>query len=166
MAALETVPDGTSILIDANIFIYALSKRSEQCKRFLTRCSREQVFGITLHEVVHEANHEFMCAEAIAKGLTARSPAKYLSEHPDKVKTLTEYWVNTKKILALNLALLPMEEKIIEGAQKERDTVGLLTNDSLIVSAMREYAISHIATNDGSFFSVAGLVVFSPTDLA
>src|SRR5258708_327131 len=114
MAALETVPDGSNIFIDANIFIYALSKQSEQCKKFLARCSREQVFGVTLHEIVHEANHEFMCAEAKAKGLAAKSPAKYLSEHSDKVKTLTDYWTNTKSILALNLVLLPMEEKIIE----------------------------------------------------
>jgi len=165
MAALDTIPDGSNVLIDANIFIYALSNRSDQCKNFLTRCAREQIYGITLHEVVHEATHKFMCAEAISKRLTASKPQKYLSENPDEVKGLTDYWVNTQKILALNLVLIPMEEKIIVGAQGERKSVGLLTNDSVIVSSMREYDISKIATNDRMFNSVNGLSVFAPTDI-
>ena len=165
MPALDTVPDGSNVLIDTNIFIFGLSNRSGQCRNFLTRCAREQVYGITLHEVLHEATHTFMCAEAVAKGLTAKKTPKYLSEHPDDVKGLTDYWTNTEKILGLNLVLLPMEEKIIVGAQGERSSAGLLTNDSLIVSSMREYDISKIATNDRIFNAVNGLSVFAPTDI-
>jgi predicted nucleic acid-binding protein len=167
MAALDTVPDGSNILIDANVFVYALSSVSAQCRNLLVRCSQEQVFGITLFEVVHEATHEFMRAEARAKGLfTAQEKgAKYLSKHPDDVKRLNNYWVNTEKILALNLVFLPGEEKIVVGAQKVRVEAGLLTNDSVIVAAMREYGISNIATSDAMFSAVSGLSVFSPTDL-
>jgi len=166
MAALDAVPDGSNILIDTNIFIYALTNKSAQCRNFLARCSREQVSGITLHEVVHEATNVFMRVEAIDKGLAPKGQVNtYLSQHPDEVKKLTNYWLNTQKVLALNLVLLPMEEKIIVGAQRERDAAGLLTNDSVIVSAMREYAIMHIATNDGMFNYVNGLSVFSPTDI-
>jgi predicted nucleic acid-binding protein len=78
---------------------------------------------------------------------------------------LTDYWVNTQKILALNLIFLPGEEKIVVGAQRARVEAGLLTNDSIIVAAMREYGISKIATNDGMFSAVNGLSVFGPTDL-
>jgi predicted nucleic acid-binding protein len=165
MAALDTVPDGSNVLIDANIFIFALSNRSDQCKNFLTRCSREQIYGITLHEVVHDATHIFMCAEAVAKGMPAKKTPKYLSEHPDQVKALTDYWVNTQNVLALNLVLLPMEEKIIVGAHSERKNAGLLTMDSVIVASMREYDITKIATNDQMFNSVNGLSVFTPTDV-
>ena len=167
MAALDAVPDGSNVLIDTNVFIYGLSNVSPQCKNFLSRCSREQIYGITLFEVVHEATHEFMRAEAKAKNLfTAQEKgAKYLSRHPEDVKRLTDYWVNTQKILALNLVFLPSEEKIVVGAQRVRVEAGALTNDSVIVAAMREYGISCIATSDGIFSAVNGLSVFSPTDL-
>jgi predicted nucleic acid-binding protein len=165
MAALDTVPDGSNVLIDANVFVYALSNVSQQCMTFLSRCSREQIYGITLFEAVHEATHQFMLAEARSKGLAAAQLRKYLSEHPEAVKRLTDYWTNTQRILALNLIFLPGEEKIVVGAQKARAEAGLLTNDSVIVAAMREYGISNIATSDALFGNVNGLSVFSPTDL-
>jgi predicted nucleic acid-binding protein len=165
MPALDAVPDGSNVLIDANIFIYALSNQSPQCKNFLSCCSREQIYGITLFEVIHDATHQFMLAETKSKGLVASKVWKYLSEHPGVVKQLTDYWINTQRILALNLVFLPGEEKIVIGAQSARVEAGLLTNDSVIVAAMREYGISNIATSDALFGSVIGLSVFSPTDL-
>jgi predicted nucleic acid-binding protein len=54
-APLDAVPDGSDILVDANIFIYGITNQSPQCKTFLARCSNEQVFGITLFEVVNDA---------------------------------------------------------------------------------------------------------------
>jgi len=68
-------------------------------------------------------------------------------------------------LLTLNLLILPMERGIVERAQRERVNAGLLTNDSLIVASMKEYGISCIATNDRQFEAVAGISVFSPTDL-
>src|ERR1035438_8381478 len=123
MAALDTVPNGSDVLIDANVFVYGLSNISSQCTNFLARCSREQVYGITLFEIIHEATHEFMRAEARTKGLfTATEKAtKYLTNHPEEVKRLNDYWVSTQKILALNLVFLTGEEKIVVGAQRVRD---------------------------------------------
>lgn len=165
MAALDTVPVGSDILIDTNVFIYGLSNQSTQCKDFLERCSREQVFGITLYTVVNEATHRFMIAELRAKDLADKNPVKYLSENPQKVKGLTDYWHNVEKLLALNLVLLEIEERIVTQAQVVRTEAGLLTNDSIIVATMREYEISNIATNDRMFNAVTGVSVFSPTDI-
>jgi hypothetical protein len=75
--------------------------------------------GITLYEVVHESTHTFMLGEARQKGLFVNQVdkgAKYLSKHPDEVKLLTDYWVNTLRLLSLNIILLPMEQRIVEGA--------------------------------------------------
>jgi predicted nucleic acid-binding protein len=166
-AQLDTVPNGSNVLIDTNVFIYGLTNKSAQCKNFLARCSREQVYGITLFEVVNEATHGFMRAEAIDKKLftTLEKPINYLVKHPEEVKRLTDYWINTQRLLALNLVLIPIEEKIVVGAQKERLDAGLLTNDSVIVATMREYGISKIATKDKMFDTVNGLDVFAPTDV-
>jgi predicted nucleic acid-binding protein len=165
---IKTVPGGSNVLIDANIFIYALSATSADCKALLERVSREEITGITLFEVVHEATHRFMIAEATQKGIFAGQPekgAKFLSKNPRVVRTLSDYWVNTQRLMALNLLLLPMERSIVSSAQKERAATGLLTNDSIIVATMRAYGISAIATNDSQFDTVPGITVFSPTDV-
>jgi predicted nucleic acid-binding protein len=165
---LDTLPNGSDVLIDSNIFVYGLTAKSAQCRMLLERCSREEVIGATLFEVLHEATHKFMIAEALQKGLFAGQQergARYLSRHPEQVKILTDYWMNTLRLLALNFLLLPMEQDIVEAGQTERVNAGLLTNDSIIVAAMKTYGISRIATNDRLFEAVAGISVFSPTDV-
>jgi predicted nucleic acid-binding protein len=165
---LHDVPNGSDILIDANVFIYGLTAKSAQCKALLERCSREEVTGATLFEVLHETTHKFMIAEAQAKGLfsgQSEKGARYLSKHPEHVKVLTDYWTNTVRLLALNIILLPIEEDIAKAGQSERVNAGLLTIDSIIVATMRGYGISKIATNDRQFEAVAGITVFSPTDV-
>lgn len=167
-ASLQSVPNGSDLLIDANVFVYGLTSQSAQCRALLERCSQELICGITLFEILHETTHKFMIAEALQKGFFAGQQergAKYLSTHPNQVKVLTDYWVNTVRLLTLNLLILPMERGIVGRAQRERVNAGLLTNDSLIVASMKEYGVSCIATNDRQFEAVAGISVFSPTDL-
>jgi len=162
---LDTVPNGSHVLIDANIFVYGLSAASAQCKGLLERCSREEVTGIALLESVNDATHQFMRAEAVQKGFCARQATQYLSAHPEVVRQLTDYWTNTQRLLALNLLFVPLETDILVSAQPERANAGLLTNDSMIVAAMKEYGIARVATNDRQFDAVAGITVFSPTDI-
>jgi predicted nucleic acid-binding protein len=166
-ATFSAIPGGSNLLIDTNIFVYGLTAKSAECKTLLERCSREEIFGMTLFEVVHEATHDFMRGEAKAKGLftDTEKGAKYLAKHPEQVKLLSDYWTNTQRLLALNILFLEMEEDIVVGAQTERANAGLLTNDSIIVAAMREYGITRIATNDKQFETVVGISVFAPTDI-
>lgn len=162
---LDAVPKGCDVLIDANVLIYGITAASPQCKAFLERCSREEISGITLYESVNDATHQFMKAEVIGKRLCSSQAMKYLSGHPEQVKLLQDYWINTKRLLALNLLFVPLELDIIEAAQPERVAAGLLTNDSIIVSAMRSYGITRIATGDHQFNSVDHITVFSPSDI-
>jgi predicted nucleic acid-binding protein len=144
---LDSLPDGSDVLIDTNVFVYGLTAKSAQCRSLLERCSREEITGATLFEVLHEATHKFMIAEALQKGLFAgqqEKGAKYLAKHPEQVRLLTDYWVNTLSLLALNLLILPMEVDVVKGAQTERVNAGLLTNDSIIVAAMKGYGITRI----------------------
>jgi predicted nucleic acid-binding protein len=162
---LNGVPDGSDLLIDANVLIYGLTAKSAQCKTLLERCSREDLTGITVFEAVNNATHQFMKAEALQKGLCAAQALNYLSTHPQQVRVLKDYWINTQRLFSLNLLFIPLEQDILEGAQTERETAGLLTNDSMLIAAMRAYGISQIATNDHQFDTVAGITVFSPTDV-
>jgi predicted nucleic acid-binding protein len=153
------------VFIDANIFIYGLSGQSGQCRQLLERCLREEVTGITLFETINEVTHRLMVAEALAKGLIGGGGAKALRHNLRIIPSLRDYWRNTERLLALNLVLMPADEAIVRGAQAERQSAALLTNDSIIVSCMREYSLSSLASNDADFERVAGITVFRPTDL-
>lgn len=162
---LQKIPDESDVFIDANVFVYGLSGQSAQCKQLLERCSREEVFGICLYEIVNEATHRFMLAEAKSKGLITTESASHLRKKFGMIPILTEYWNDTERILNLNLLFLTTNDGILRGANHERQAAGLLTNDSMIVSCMRSYGISLLATNDGDFERVSGIQVFSPDDL-
>jgi len=161
---LSNVRDGSDIFIDANIFVYGLNGASAQCRQLLQRCSLEEVTGISLFEIVNEATHKFMIAEAKSKGLITGN-ASELRRKASVIPTLIDYWHETERILALNLLLLSTSEPIVTGAQSERLSASLLTNDSMIISCMREYGIQYLATADADFDRASGIIVFGPDDL-
>jgi predicted nucleic acid-binding protein len=163
---LHSLPDGSFIFIDANILIYALSGQSGECRRLLERCLREEVTGITLFETVNEVTHRLMVAEAVAKGLIPSGGARSLRQNFRVIPTLRDYWTNTERVLSLNLLFMAVTESVVRGAQSVRSSSSLLTNDSMIVSCMREYGLSFLASSDADFERVAGITVFKPTDLA
>jgi predicted nucleic acid-binding protein len=162
---LPNLPDRSFVFIDANIFIYALTAQSAQCRQLFERCLREEVTGIALFETVNEVTHRFMIAEALSKGLITAGGAKALRKKFQQIPTLTDYWLNTQRMLALNLLFMPVNEAIIENAQAVRQEAGLLTNDSMIVAGMREYGLFFLATNDSDFERVRDITLFKPTDL-
>ena len=166
MQPLASVPAGIDIFIDANIFVYALNNMSAQCLLLLERCSREEVTGISLFEIVNEATHKFMLAEARSKGLISPTGnAAQLRNNFTVIPALIDYWHETERILALNLLVFSTDEQIIRSAQPERQGASVLTNDSMILSWMREYGIQHLATSDRDFERATGITVFSPDDI-
>lgn len=162
---LAQIPFGSNVFIDANIFVYGLNRVSSQCTLFLERCSREEVTGITLYEIVNEATHQLMLAEAVRNGFISSPSPRSLRSNYAAIGALTDYWNETERILALNLLFLATEDAIVRGAQIERAKHCLLTNDSMIVSTMRNYGVSCVATGDKDFLRVNGIVVYSPDDL-
>jgi predicted nucleic acid-binding protein len=70
---LPNLPSGADVFLDANVFIYSFSGRSNQCRDLLHRCSVEEVFGITTLEVINEVSHRLMLTEAVANGVVTRA---------------------------------------------------------------------------------------------
>ena len=166
MQPLLSVPVGTDIFIDANIFVYGLNRVSPQCWLLLERCSREEITGISLFEIVNEATHKFMLAEAVPKSIiTPPGSAAALRRRYSDIPTLIDYWRETERILSLNILLFSTDEQIVRSAQPERQSASVLTNDSMILSWMREYRIRHIATADRDFVRASGITVFGPDDI-
>ena len=163
---LPGIPAQSNVFIDANILVYALTGQSLQCRLFIERCSREELFGICSFAVLAEATHRFMIAEAQAKGfIPPEKGAAAIKRNFQVIGQLVDYWQNTLRILNLNLLMLAISEESTRQAQIERQASFLLTNDSLIVSCMRDLGITTLASHDGDFDRVAGLQVFAPDDI-
>lgn len=162
---VPNLPAGKDVLLDANIFIYAFSRRSTECHRLLKRCSREEVFGITTVEIINEVTHRMMLAEAIAKNIISRDEARLLRGNPAAIKSLADYWIQTSRIFTLNILILGLEDSRLKRAGQLRAVHGLLTNDSVILAALDEFGIECLASRDDDFDHVPGITVYKPTDL-
>ena len=159
---LHSVPSGTYLFLDANIFIYGLTKNSKECIHLLDRCMREDVFGITTVHILCEVTHRLMMFEANSCGIKNPSDLKKL---PNEVKKLQQYWNQTEQILKMNLLILSTEHGLLPKAHIVRCSHGLLTNDSLSIATMQEYGMTCIASRDDDFKSISGLICYSPTDI-
>jgi predicted nucleic acid-binding protein len=165
IASLTAVPDGADLFLDANIFIYGLSNLSRQCEDLLSRCARQEVFGITSWDIIHEVTHRLMVAEAFRKGLIARARADDLRQRPTIVQALADYWSQVTQILNMNLAIIASEEAIARRAQDVRLAHGLLTLDSVLLATMEEYGLNRLASHDADFDRVTSLTVYHPGDI-
>ena len=167
-AAIEAIPAGSAVLIDANILVYALLGQSVQCGALLRRCAGEEVYGVTTWDAVGDAVHRLMLREGFEKGLIpegTRNPAKWLKKRPGTVAGLTVYQMQAESILELNVVLLETTEPGFRRAGEARSSYGLLTRDSLLVAAMRENGIGLLVSNDPDFDRVDGLTRYYPSDL-
>lgn len=164
-ADLPTIPSGTTLSIDANIFYYAFLRMSPQCMALLDRCAREDVLGVSSVAAVSELTHRLMLAEAFQKGMINRANAGSLKGRHAVIRALEEYWGYVARIAGMNILLLEAGESLLPASQAVRSQCGLMTNDSMIVAAMDEYAIASLATNDADFRAVSHLSVYQPTDI-
>jgi predicted nucleic acid-binding protein len=137
---LPNLPGGADVFLDANVFIYTFGRQSIDCRDLLRRCANEEVFGITTLDVINEVTHRLMLTEAVAKGVITKGNASALKGRWRDVVKLTEYWTLTSRIFGLNILLVSSDEPRLHRAQTVRSNHGLLTNDSLILATMVEYA--------------------------
>jgi predicted nucleic acid-binding protein len=161
---LSALPDGCDVFIDANIFVYGLDRKSNQCFDLLQRCAREDVIGVTSFEVLSEVTHWLMIIEAVAAHQIPKPDWKLLKRDPSIVRQLRHYWSRVETILNLNFLVLDLEESIFRQSRSVREMHGLLTNDSLIIATMEEYGLEFLASNDNDFGSIPTVTVFKPTD--
>lgn len=164
-ALLAEIPSGANVLLDANIFIYALSEVSTECVELLCRCVTEELSGFTTVEVVNEVCHRLMIAEAFSKGLIVRPNSGALKGKQTIIRNLSDYWTQTERILESNLLILDLTESRLRRAQDTRKTYGLLTTDATILTAALELGIDRIATNDFDFQNIRGIVIHRPGDI-
>src|SRR5271168_1254719 len=72
IADLASIPNGSEIFIDSNIFVYGLSGRSAQCHALLQKVSLAEITAVTSYHVVGEVTHKLMLADSRQRGLCNR----------------------------------------------------------------------------------------------
>ncbi len=108
--ALPAIAAGSRVLLDANIFIYAFTGRSLQCKEILERSQDGEVEAVTTIEAVNEVCHKLMLLEALERGVIDRVSAAALRSKAREITRLTNYWKRVERIFDLNIAVLALAE--------------------------------------------------------
>jgi predicted nucleic acid-binding protein len=162
----KTLKRGENIFIDANIFVYNFGGQSVECKYLLLRCARGELTGYTLTSVLSEVLHRLMIAEAIQNSyISNKNPVRKLRENPEIIKKLTTYIRNVEKIAEMNISIVALTHDLVKKSAKIRQNEGLLTNDSIVVAAVKELGLSNLATNDNDFDQIKWLNVYKPSDI-
>lgn len=163
---LDSISSGSTIFIDANIFIYHFTGVSNECGHFLSRCEHGDLIGITSVNVLLEVLHRLMMVEAFRKKFV-KPPniVKKLKKHPEKIRQLNDYFTNTQKISEMGIIVKPITGEAILKSQAVRLRYGFMVNDSLIVASMEEENTKLLATNDTGFSILEGYAIYRPSDL-
>ena len=165
MKPLHQIPDGTAVFIDTNIFVLAGSSGTlgAQCQNLLSRVQQGRIGASTATFVVAEVMHRVMVNEAREQlQRPAREIVEHLQQNPALVRGLTRHLAVASDIGKAGVDILPLTVKDLHASKAYRREYGLLTNDSLIVAAMRNQKLRHLASHDGGFERVAGLQLWNP----
>ena len=163
---LPDILNGATIFVDANIFIYAVERRSPQCRQLLDRIDGDAVRAFSSSIVLAEVCHRRMLNEAKEAGLiSGANPARLLGKKPGGIQGLNIYVQNVRDLLDSPIVFEPIRPEDFYVALELQKQHGLLTNDSLNLAVARRLGLQELATADTNFDNVQGLIVYKPTDI-
>lgn len=163
---LSDIPPGSSVFVDANIFIYHFAGQSDDCSAFLARIETGELRGATGHVTLLEVARRLMALEAVELGLKAgANPAARLARQPEMIRRLSKYYFSVLSIPRMGVEILSLPEDFITASQEFRQTSGLLVNDSLVPMQMRQAGILLLASGDAAFDRIPGLRRYAPSDI-
>lgn len=160
------LPDGSHILIDANIFVYhftGTSRFSLDSTALLERVEQGLLEGVTTVTILAETLHRLMMIEAVAKlGISTKNIVRYVKEHLQEAATLTDHLRVPGEIRRLGVKVVEVTVDDIERSRSYKTAYGLLTNDAITCQVMQRLSLVNLATNDPDFTRVPQMSVFAP----
>jgi len=176
MPDLATLPGGTSVFVDTNIFHYHFEGKSKTCTDFIDRVAKGEVEAYVNTQVLSDLLHWLMFSEARRKNwLKSTNPQEFkkvLKIQRGLPWSLTDYQQQFEDILAIGLQIMPITEKLLIETRFEREKYCLMTGDSLHIGTMNRHTIArrkvplqHIVTHDGDFAHISGITVWKPMDI-
>lgn len=161
------IEPGTTIFIDANILLYAISahwKHGKSSKYLLDAVDRGEFSGLTSVLVCNEIFHRSMVAEIIEKkNIDPGSAVKFLKENPELVEESNKAWIALKSIKKIqNLKIAGIDEGTLELALVYSKKYGLLSNDAFHLATMKHEGVTTMASNDRDFERVEWVSLWKP----
>jgi predicted nucleic acid-binding protein len=161
------IPAGSAVFVDANIFLFALTKHpvhGAACEAFLDRADNQEITAVTSTNVLGEVLHRIMTIEACDRfGWPVQGIANRLRRHPTEVQQLIRPRQGLDEICAGRVTVVAINLALVSLATDMARQTGLLYGDALIVANMRDQGISHLASLDADFDRVPGISRYSPT---
>jgi len=161
---LSQLPDGESIFLDANIFLYSAFDHPTfgiACRDFLTRVDQEEVHGYCSAYVLNEVFHKLMMSEIVDKfGVQAGVATNLFKQRPEIISELRDAWEEMDIINNINITILDGQifPEFVDLSKKYR----LLAMDSAHPAIMRRNGLTNLATNDADFKRVEDLKIWKP----
>jgi len=161
---LSQLPDGESIFLDANIFLYSAFDHPTfggACKDFLIRVNQEEVRGYCSAFVLNEVFHKLMMSEIVDKfGVQAGVANNLFKQRPEIISELCDVWDEMDIINNINITIFGGQifPEFVDLSKKYH----LLAMDSAHLAIMRRNGLKNLATNDADFKRVADLKIWKP----
>ncbi len=161
---LSQLPDGESIFLDANIFLYSAFDHPTfggTCRDFLTRVDQEEVHGYCSAFVLNEVFHKLMISEIVDKfGVQAKAANNLFKQRPEIISELRDVWEEMDIINNINIMIIDGQifPEFVNLSMRYR----LLAMDSVHLAIMRRNGLTNLATNDADFKRVADLKIWKP----
>ena len=162
----SNLPLSADVFVDANTLVYHFAPDPVlgiPCSDLLIRIKRQEIHGFTSTHVVAEMAHRLMTEEAcILFGWPAQGVGNRLKRHPVEVQQLSRYRQALDEIPLIGIQVLPVTGSLVSLAADVSRQFGLLANDALIVTVMRDHGLTFLASHDADFDRVPGLTRYGP----
>lgn len=160
------IPAGVALFLDANILIYHFLPHpvlGPACSNLLDRVRRLEVTAFTSAAVLADVAHHLMAADAAAiHGRPTAGIVRWLKRHPPAVQSLTRPRSAVLDVAQYGVQVLPLTEALVADATLVSQQTGLLTNDALVVAAMRHHNLTALASHDADLDRIPGLTRYAP----
>jgi len=164
---LDEIDTGTTIFIDANIFLYEILdhwKYAESCNSFLEHVNMGKYHAVMSVLVCNEVFHRVMIAEVVERyEIEPKSAVNYLKKNWEVVRELNKAYDTMLNINAIeNLEIVEIDREVYDIALEYSKKYGLLSNDAVHLATIKKHGITNIATNDRDFERIEWLSVWKP----
>jgi len=163
---LAKFPEGVPIFVDANVFhLYLRGPKSlrDKCTALLERVESGEVKGYTSALVLDELAYKLLLRRI--EEVQRRNPLEVIEKNPSAIGESSSY---VDEGLSIVLGIRGLEILAIERHHAEKFVAymrkySLLPRDALHLSSMMAIGCKDIASTDGDFDLIPGIVRWSPS---
>jgi predicted nucleic acid-binding protein len=163
---LSDIPKDTRVVLDTDIFLFAMQGLSGQCRILLEKCARDEIRGILPSIVMTEIMHVLMIAEAKDNGwIHGLNAVRDLNSQSKRIASLRRYESLVRDILGMGLTMEGAEREDFITAMDVQQRSGFLIHDALLIAMCRRLGVHAIASADPAFRRALDIEAYLPSDV-